>query len=107
MNSIRIRPRNIKGIKSPKKKKAFWNEVRIEKDILWSIQEHDLDAECPQYQAMGNKLIFYGEGVDGTVGLIFIIDKRFKPTVVCSHLFRQVIGVMGQLKFIYPQCVCS
>ena len=63
MNSLIIKSWNIKGIKSPKKKKDFWNEVRFEKDIdLWAIQEHHLDANCPWKQAIGNKLIFYDEG---------------------------------------------
>ena len=85
---------NIKGIKSSRKKKFFWNEVKKEKEIeMWTIQEHQLDARSPGKQWFGRRLVFYGEGVNGFKGVFSIVKQEMEPRVVYNHHSRRGLGV--------------
>ena len=93
-------------IKLPRKKKLFKNKVKGKIDIeFWAIQEHHLDSRSPRKLWFGRRFVFYGDGVDGLIGVLSIVNRDLEPKQVFIHPFGRVLGVQinwgGERKIIF------
>ena len=83
MNTLSLFSWNVKGIKSPRKRRVFWKEVKEDKTVgVLGIQEHHLDTSCPKKQAIGRKLVLYGHSTGKDSGVLMIVDTELEPEVV-------------------------
>ena len=78
---------NVKGIKSPNKRRLFWEDEVKENKVggVWTIQKHHLNASSPRKQANGRKLVFYGQGIGRDNGVLMIVDKDLELVIVFNH----------------------
>ena len=77
---LKIQSWNVKGIKTPGKSMRFWNEVKkATNTACWVIQEHHLDSSSQRKQAIGEKLVFYGEGGEGFSGVLTAVIETSSP----------------------------
>ena len=91
---LKIQSWNVKGIKTPGKSMRFWNEVKKATDTaFWVIQEHHLDSSSQRKQAIGEKLVFYGEGGEGFSGVLTAVDRNLEPLVVMNHASGRALAV--------------
>ena len=60
---------------------------------FWAIQKHHLDVGSQRKQWFGKRIVFYGDKVDGSSGVLSIVNFNLEPKVVFNHPSRRVIGV--------------
>ena len=93
MLNLQLKSWNVKGIKSPRKK-LFWNEVKGNVSTeSWAIQEHHLDVSSLWKQWYGRRLVFYGNGEDGSSGVLSIVNSNLEPEVVFNQPLGRVLGI--------------
>ena len=81
-------------MKSPRKNRSFWNDVKENKERgMGALEEHHLDASSPRNQVIRKKLVFMGMDIAQESGVLMIIERDLEPMVVFNQPFDQVIGI--------------
>ena len=58
-----------------------------------AIQKHHLYVGSPRKQWFGQRLVFYGDRVDGLSGVLSIVKRDLEPKVVFNHPSGRVHGI--------------
>ena len=70
-----------------KKKEIFWIEVKEDKPRgVWAVQEHHLDTSSPKKQAIGRKLVFYGQSIGRDIVALMVVYRELELVAVFNHL---------------------